>query len=259
MPVMDGMELLAAIRDRYPALPVVIMTSKGSEETAVQALQNGASGYVPKRRMQQQLGDIVKSVLNANRHDRDHARVIECIRESRFTLELRNDRSQLSAVISYLQQAATQFGVCNERNRARLGIALEEALLNAVIHGNLEVCSELCDKDDGSFERLIQQRQTTQPYASRRVKVSCRLTPEEVRFQISDQGPGFDRSKLPDPFAPRNLTKSSGRGLLLMQSFMSSVSYNEFGNEITMTLSADSTESTAPPAPRQRDDIFLTV
>src|SRR5687768_17320524 len=46
MPEMDGLELVEAIRRQFAALPVILMTAHGSEETAVQALQKGAASYV---------------------------------------------------------------------------------------------------------------------------------------------------------------------------------------------------------------------
>ena len=49
MPEMDGLELVQAIRSKYPMIPVILMTAHGSEELAVQALHAGAASYVPKR------------------------------------------------------------------------------------------------------------------------------------------------------------------------------------------------------------------
>src|SRR5580692_1676822 len=49
MPEMDGLELVEAVRARFPDVPVILMTAHGSEELAVTALQRGAASYVPKR------------------------------------------------------------------------------------------------------------------------------------------------------------------------------------------------------------------
>ncbi len=51
---------------------------------------------------------------------------------------------------------------------------------------------------------------------------------------IRDEGSGFDRSELPDPTDPENLLKSSGRGVMLMQTFMDEVIFNDRGNEVTL-------------------------
>jgi CheY-like chemotaxis protein/anti-sigma regulatory factor (Ser/Thr protein kinase) len=247
MPVMGGFELLTTIGERYPSLPVIIMTSQGSEEVAVQALRSGAAGYIPKRRLRQDLVATVDSVLSANQQDRDTVRVYDDLTESRFALVLDNDRARLPAVIGFLQDWAAHFGICDERNRARIGIALEEALLNGLIHGNLEISSELRQREDGSFERLIEQRRHAEPYCSRRLRIASRLTHETVSFSIRDEGPGFDVSSIPDPTDPENLLKPSGRGLLLMASFMDRVDFNESGNEVTMTMLAQARETRRSP------------
>ena len=45
---------------------------------------------------------------------------------------------------------------------------------------------------------------------------------------------GFDPSLLPDPTQPENLEKVSGRGVLLMRTFMDEVIYNDAGNEVEL-------------------------
>src|SRR5713101_3144497 len=67
MPEMDGLQLVEAIRSKYPAVPVILMTAHGSEELAVQALQRGAASYVPKRNLATDLPDTVESVLGISK------------------------------------------------------------------------------------------------------------------------------------------------------------------------------------------------
>src|SRR5690606_21001897 len=66
MPEMDGLQLVEHINQTAPYLPVILMTSMGSEEVAVQALERGASSYVPKRKLAQDLMRIVQQVLEAS-------------------------------------------------------------------------------------------------------------------------------------------------------------------------------------------------
>jgi anti-sigma regulatory factor (Ser/Thr protein kinase) len=61
------------------------------------------------------------------------------------------------------------------------------------------------------------------------------MTRLEAVFAIRDEGQGFDPASLPDPTDPANLERISGRGLLLIQTFMDKVEHNESGNQITMT------------------------
>ena len=69
-------------------------------------------------------------------------------------------------------------------------------------------------------ERLAAARRLEAPYRDRRVRVRVELTPAEARYEVADEGPGFDVSKLPDPTDPANLERPSGRGVLFMRTFI---------------------------------------
>jgi len=89
-------------------------------------------------------------------------------------------------------------------------LALEEALVNAIKHGN-------------------------QMDRSKTVQVAYRVTPDRFDVLVVDQGPGFDPSDVPDPTAVENLERPSGRGVMLMKHYMNEVGYNECGNSVSMT------------------------
>ncbi len=88
-------------------------------------------------------------------------------------------------------------------------LALEEALINAIKHGN---------KMDPAKE----------------VKIDYSVSPDKVEISMTDQGEGFDPETVPDPRHGANLYKNEGRGLLLMQSYMDVVEYSKRGNSVRM-------------------------
>jgi anti-sigma regulatory factor (Ser/Thr protein kinase) len=110
-----------------------------------------------------------------------------------------------------------------------------EALCNAVMHGNLEVDSALRRADPSEFERLLHQRRTQPPYSNRRVQVKAVERRDRVEYTIRDEGPGFDSGALPDPTASENLLDITGRGIMLMCTFMDLVEYNRAGNTVRMS------------------------
>src|SRR5882762_8543578 len=65
MPNLNGLDLAAEVKEQYPLVPIILMTSQGSEEIAVEALQKGAASYVPKRALASELLEIVDRVLSA--------------------------------------------------------------------------------------------------------------------------------------------------------------------------------------------------
>jgi hypothetical protein len=234
MPELNGLELVRMVRSEYPLIPVVLMTSKGSEEIAVEALQQGAASYVPKRLLADELVETVERVLSASCQERSHTRLMHRLVRNEFAFDLENDLALLPAVVNYLQQVVSRMRLIDESERLRIGVALEEALLNAYYHGNLEISSSLRDESHSAYYELARRRSAEEPYRSRRICVEAQLTPAETVYVVRDEGPGFDPSTLPDATCPANLERPSGRGLLLMRTFMDEVLYNETGNQVTL-------------------------
>jgi len=235
MPKMDGLEVIRAIRRRHETLPVILITSHGNEDTALLALQQGAANYIPKRWLASRLQESVDTVLCAANRDRQRGDTASHVKSQLIQLELPSDRSVVPGVISWMQDLATSHGLLDSSNAVRLGVALEEALLNAIIHGNLEVSSELREGDGLLFEEFIALHMTQERYRNRKVHFEARFDQHYASFRIQDEGPGFDITQVPDPTEPENLLRPSGRGLLLIQAFMDEVEFNDQGNCITLT------------------------
>jgi serine/threonine-protein kinase RsbW len=88
-------------------------------------------------------------------------------------------------------------------------LALHEALINAIKHGN----------------RLDPVK---------KVHVKAVLTPARAHIIVEDEGPGFDRKIIPDPTRGENLEKCSGRGILLIESYMDKAKWTRHGRRLTM-------------------------
>ena len=242
MPELNGLELVEAIKTDFPLIPVVLMTAQGSEELAVEALRRGAAGYVTKRRLGDDLVSTLERVFEAVTVDHGQIRLQARIVTSETTYELPNDSALVQAMVQSIREMLTAMRVFPENDRLRIGIALEEALLNGMYHGNMEISSELRGMEGGAYEDLARERAGQTPYLQRRLHVDVRLNASEARFVVRDEGPGFDPSTLPDPTEPDFLERPSGRGVLLMMSFMDEVQFNSVGNEVTMIKRVPPTE-----------------
>lgn len=97
----------------------------------------------------------------------------------------------------------------NEQSVFAIRLAIEEALMNAIKHGN--------GRDPG-----------------KKIRVSATITSEEAEIVIEDEGVGFDRSVVPDPRLDENLSKITGRGILLIESYMSEVQWSRNGRRLRM-------------------------
>ena len=101
-------------------------------------------------------------------------------------------------------RAAEQCGY-DEESIFALRLSLEEAFANAIRHGN-------------------QQDNT------KHISVRYSVDEECIEIFVADEGIGFDPRKVPDPTEEKNLQKPTGRGIMLMRSYMNLVEYNETGN-----------------------------
>jgi CheY-like chemotaxis protein len=234
MPEMGGLELVETVRKRYPLLPIVLMTAQGSEDIAVKALKAGASNYVPKREMAHELVEVVERVLSASCRERHVARLLTRLVRQELAFEMENDLQLIPPLVHHLQQAGVVHRLYTESESVRVGVALEEAMLNAYYHGNLEVSSTLREKDHNSYYDLARERSQAAPYRQRKIVVEATFTTGAGVYVIRDEGPGFDPSTLPNAVDPANIERPCGRGLLLMRTFMDEVRFNATGNEVTM-------------------------
>jgi len=243
MPDMDGLELVSAIHRDYPDMPVVLMTAYGSESLAIEALKLGAASYVAKSQLVDTLPSTVEQVLALARADRSHKRLLESLSAAEYTFCLENDVGLIDAVVDHVQQLLSGMRLCEPAARLQMAIALDQALRNALYHGNLELNFEEMQEVreqllQGKGLGLIEQRRAEAPYSTRRIRLSVRLCPEEIRFVVGDEGPGFDVTTVPPLDDPNTFEPQRGRGLVLMRSFMDEVAYNEKGNVVTLVKRA---------------------
>lgn len=108
-------------------------------------------------------------------------------------------------IVSQIQQAGS-----TKRDEFSIRLALEEALTNAMLHGN-------------------------QMDPDKKVFVKSTIDDSMVTIEIEDQGDGFSPAELPDPTTTENLGRATGRGVLLIKSFMDSAEYSRKGNRLVMT------------------------
>jgi CheY-like chemotaxis protein len=253
MPGMDGLELVTTVRASHSDVPVILMTAHGSELLALEALERGAAGYVPKSQLVDMLLPTVKQVTSLARADRSHKRLIQYLTTAELTYRLENDLALIHALVDDLQNLVGGIGLCDFSGRIRVGMALEQSLLNALYWGNLEITPD--DIEDareqlilGKKVDLVDQRRNQATYRDRRIMIRVSLSPDEARFTVRDEGRGFNVTKLTGPTDPRDLHEEGGRGLVLMRAFMDEVNYNDVGNEVTMIKRQDRGMDGVPPA-----------
>ena len=149
-----------------------------------------------------------------------------------FVIE--NDPALVPPLVDRLVAAVAGTLPLDEGVRRRIELALHEAMLNGIYHGNLELDSGARQDDAASLERSAAIRRQRPPYRDRRLDVRARVAGGSAVFVIRDEGPGFDPAAVPDPTESANRSRPCGRGLLLIRSSMDEVSFNAAGNQLTL-------------------------
>ncbi len=241
MPVMDGMELCREAIKIAPQIPVVLITGQGSEDLAVKALAAGAASYVPKSALAESLTETVDQLLAFAERDRSKERLMTFTSHTRHQFNLENDPSLIPALLDFVRESMILLQLGDAARQRQVSVAVEEALLNAMLHGNLELPEHVLlsvrqSLHAGDEPEIVGKQRALEPWSSRRVQFAMDLTQSRVQFVIRDQGEGFDHSKLAEPTDPESISNMKGRGLALIRNFMSEVSFRENGREIHMCL-----------------------
>ena len=241
MPHMSGLELVERMRSEFPHIPSVLVTARGSEKLAAEALQKGAAAYVPKSMLESLLLKTVEDVLGVLRTDQTYARMIDCAIQNHFILDLPSEPDFLAPAIDLPIQIAAGMELLSGTELHRLSAAIREAMNNALYRGNLELnrdqwqAQEDFDETHLAVPASVAERVNAEPYKSRKIRFDVLLTKELIRITITDQGQGFDTTKVPMKGDPSSMSQTVGRGLVLIQAFMDEVHFNDSGNQITMT------------------------
>ncbi len=202
---LDG-EQLAPPAD---AAPECLPDAATAEEarSLIKAFKICISNYKQEEFNEEELKFFIDKTLDCKAKCVDKKELIQDLRE-KIEFEVPSVISLMHNILDYLMKRVEKVGVVNPET-SNLFVALDEAFVNAVKHGN-------------KFD------------ATKLVRITADVSPEEARFTIEDEGDGFDVNAIPDPLDPQNLFKTSGRGVLFIYNIMDEVKYNERGNRLTM-------------------------
>src|SRR5579885_2257 len=200
-------QIVSELKRQRLFVPIVVSSEEAGHEGIVKAFKLGAANYLRKPYDHDELRNIVEKTLGYKLRFVEDLKVLPYVREH-IEFELPSDISLMNGVLHYLIERVAALGVIKP-DTSNLFIALDEAFVNAVKHGNKLDHSKL-------------------------VRITADLSPKEARFTVEDEGQGFNVTEIPDPRDPSNLFKTSGRGVLLIYNIMDEVAYNERGNRLTM-------------------------
>ena len=245
---MSGLELVNQVHRRPKRVPIIVISGENDQTSAIEALKRGAASFVAKKDLSARLGETVRQVLDASRLEQNYQNLIGCAEEIRFKFSLTNDPDLVQPLIGLVQRMSDGMNLLASVSRTRFGVAIDEALVNAICHGNLELTEEEMKEVHGHLHSgtpsdAIESRRNKSPFSERHVHVSVGLSMEGIKVVVRDDGNGFSRDAIS--------LSNEHRGITLIQNLVDKASYNEVGNEITLIKFRDQKTQTAQPQGQQ--------
>lgn len=170
------------------------------------------------RRAVAEVHEIIKRTLTFKLQRIDSAQPSSQLRE-KLELELPSSLTLMNGVLEYLVKRVARLGLI-KIEQSNLFVALDEAFVNAVKHGNRNDATKL-------------------------LRITAELSAHEAIFTVEDEGEGFDVCEIPDPRDAGNLFKTTGRGVLLIYNIMDEVEYSAHGTRLRMVKRPEGAETGA--------------
>ncbi len=235
MPIMDGLELLEAIRDKNSDAIVVIVTAFGSENYAIQALHLGANNYLKKPVASQDILRLLKKYKAVISGKYSPESLPGKLINRTFSLEFKSIFTKIPKIVDKIMvESAVDI---DNSEKVNIELGLVELITNAVEHGNLGISYIEKQKalDAGNLSELFDERVHNEKYKNRKIKVDFFADREKYRWTITDEGEGFDWKSIPDPTDQKHILELNGRGIFISKFLFDKIEYSGKGNIVTAT------------------------
>ncbi len=239
MPIMDGLELLEAIREKKSNTIVIITTAFGTENYAIKALHLGANNYLKKPVSGNDLLPILKkyeSIIS----NRSYKGVLPGkILEKKSKLEFFSTISGIPKIVDrILIESACNY---KDSDKTNVELGLVELITNAVEHGNMNISYNQKKEalDNNELDKLFNEKLANSEIRQKKIIVDFCRTPNSCEWTITDEGNGFDWQTLPDPTGEQTILELNGRGIFISNFLFDSLEYYGKGNIVKATKIID--------------------
>lgn len=231
MPVLGGVELLKRLREKEYDIPVIVISGCEDIQSVIEVLRLGAFDFLVKPFKATELLELLDKLETVQENQKRQLQNLPFFTEH-IDISIHSHTQFIPSVGAFLQDRVKLFCKMHRIDIRNIGLCLHEALVNAIVHGNLEIPSVLKNEEPEQFEKLLQEREASSQYTNRHVTIRCQVTTKQLKFEIEDEGKGFNPQQI--QFTNPTMMIPTGRGILIISAFMDEVSWNKNGNCITM-------------------------
>ena len=231
---MDGLDMLKKCREISPNLPVVLMSDYTRYENIIEALRGGAYDYLVKPFEKNQLLGVIQRAEDLASAKNKITNLHNFVSHLNIEFVIRSSDLSLETLQEIFRETLLKYTRLANTDSLNIAMVLEEAVLNAHEHGNLELESEwkdiyLTGDSITLFEKRKEERLNKPEYARRRIKLNLNIDQSKLEVSVADEGKGYVTGNI----ATQASGNPYGMGLMIINNMMDEIRFNDKGNCIT--------------------------
>lgn len=217
--------------------PMLAITDSNSSDSTNRLIHSGVVDAIPREELYYKFLSLIQTISSHKEHFDKSQFIFRPTHHKKGKLILKNDLRIINKAIEILMELCLAAGFKNKDVYSKISICLNEMITNAIEHGNCQIgFSEKLNwvKKEGAIYNLVQERATLPENKDKRVTVYYSIHSQRAIFQITDQGNGFQTESLQTGQDLDDPLQLSGRGILITQSYVHEMKYNEKGNSVQL-------------------------
>ncbi|TDI95971.1 MAG: response regulator [Caldithrix sp.] len=231
---MDGLEMLKKCRQAAPELPIVLMSGYTRDENIIEALRLGACDYLVKPFEKDQLLGVIQRADDLASARNRITNLHNFLSHLNIEFLIRSGDLSIATLQEIFRETLLKYTRLANKDLLNIAMVLEEAVLNAHEHGNLELESEWKDiylkgESETLFEKRKEERLNLPEFAGRKVRLNLNIDQIKMEVSVEDEGDGYAT----DNIATEASGNPYGMGLMIISNLMDEIRFNDKGNCIT--------------------------
>jgi len=231
LPDKNGNIVVKEIKEMDKDVPIIIITGYSDKQLILSAMRNGALDLLKKPFKPKDLRYLINKIETLFKKIKVKLSS-SFVQWEKRELRIFNDIYIISPVVNFIFNNIDY--ISDDVSFMKNG--LQEILINAVEHGNLDITYEekqtLLEK--GDYNHSLKEKAALPEYQGKYVNIRVFSTPDYLKIIVEDMGKGFDLSAIPDPNNPENFLRESGKGILMAMHAFDRVDFNDVGNQVSM-------------------------
>lgn len=238
MPGLSPSMLLGQAFRKRPTQALVVLGESADNDASVRLLRSGSTDVITKPVDFNWLERCVEQACSLRRQDEREKQTYTFVTSERTVMEFScKQLREIQAISLPIVSRLLASGQLTDNEALRIRLAVQEAVLNALEHGNLELDSRWKEVEEANgvdkFSSVRRQRMEDPLYADRRVRVTSDFEGKLFQITIKDEGKGFLNSQRPSVPLAQNLS-CFGRGMTLIHNAVDELRFNDNGSEVTL-------------------------